>query len=53
LRARWLGAIVDDPYYSPLLSLDLIPFSALAWPPRAAGLRINLPPRPVDIPRGL
>jgi GT2 family glycosyltransferase len=53
LRARWLEAIIDDPYYSPLLSLDPIPFSALAWPPRSAGLRVNRPPRAVDIPRGL
>jgi GT2 family glycosyltransferase len=53
LRARWLETIVDDPYYNPLLSLDPIPFSALAWPPRSLGLRLNRSPRAVDIPRGL
>lgn len=53
LRARWLEAIVDDPCYSPLLSLDSIPFSALAWPPRSRAARLNRPPQPVAVPSGL
>jgi len=53
LRARWLEAIVNDPYYSPLLSLDPIPFSALAWPPRSAAARLNRAPQPVGIPPGM
>ena len=53
LRARWLETIVNDPYYSPLLSLDPIPFSALAWPPRDATARLNRLPQPVSIPPGM
>jgi len=34
LRAAWGEALVADPSYSPLLSLDPTPWSALAWPPR-------------------
>jgi GT2 family glycosyltransferase len=34
LRAAWGDVLLSDPYYSPLLSLDNIPFSGLAWPPR-------------------
>lgn len=50
LRARWLETIVNDPYYSPLLSLDPIPYSALAWPPRDRAARTNGPPNAVEIP---
>ncbi len=39
LRAAWGEALVADPGYSPLLSLDPIPWSALAWPPRASAPR--------------
>lgn len=53
LRARWLETIVNDPYYSPLLSLDPIPYSALAWPPRHRAARTNGPPRAVEIPLGI
>ena len=53
LRARWLETIVNDPYYSPLLSLDSIPFSALAWPPRADAARFNQAPQAVAIPPGM
>ena len=53
LRARWLETIVNDPYYNPLLSLDPLPFSALAWPPRLAGPRLNLKPLAVAIPPGV
>ena len=35
LRNKWGEALGADPYYSPILSLDGTPFSALGWPPRA------------------
>jgi GT2 family glycosyltransferase len=53
LRARWLTPIVNDPYYNPSLSLDSIPFSALAWPPRDRAARFNQAAQPVSIPLGL
>jgi len=53
LRARWRDVLVDDPYYHPALSLDSIPFSALAWPPRSLAPRLATPPRPADLPAGL
>jgi GT2 family glycosyltransferase len=52
LRAKWGKALATDPYYSPMLSLDAFPFSALAWPPRAMGLRLNDLPEPSDVPPG-
>jgi GT2 family glycosyltransferase len=52
LRAKWGEVLAADPYYSPALSLDLIPFSALAWPPRSMAPRVNRPPVPADIPPG-
>ena len=52
LRARWGQTLIADPLYNPMLSLDPVPFSALAWPPRPMQLRVNLPPVPVDIPPG-
>lgn len=52
LRAKWGPVIAGDPYYSPVLSLDPIPYSALAWPARAMGPRINSPPVPTQIPSG-
>jgi GT2 family glycosyltransferase len=52
LRAKWGSALAADPYYSPVLSLDSIPFSALAWPARTMEPRVNLPPCPADIPPG-
>jgi O-antigen biosynthesis protein len=52
LRTRWGNVLASDPYYSPMLSLDSRPFSALAWPVRALDPRINEPLRPVDIPAG-
>ncbi len=33
LRSKWGAVLADDPYYSPVLSRDDRPFSALAWPP--------------------
>ena len=52
LRAKWGNALADDPYYSPMLSLDPIPFSALAWPARAMDARINRLPVATGIPSG-
>ena len=53
LRARWLHALVDDPFYSPLLSLDSVPFAALAWPPRSLAPRVAERPVAVEIPPGM
>jgi len=52
LRARWGECLVADPYYNPILSLDALPFSALAWPPRPRNARIGAVPIPADIPPG-
>jgi GT2 family glycosyltransferase len=53
LRARWLHVLIEDPFYSPLLSLDSVPFSALAWPPRTFAPRVVERPVPVQIPPGM
>jgi GT2 family glycosyltransferase len=37
LRQRWLPLLMNDPFYSPNLSLTGEPFT-LAWPPRVQGL---------------
>ena len=52
LRAKWTQSIVDDPCYSPLLSLDPIPYSALAWPPRDCRPRTAHAPVMQDLPSG-
>jgi GT2 family glycosyltransferase len=52
LRTRWGKVLASDPYYSPMLSLDSRPFSALAWPVRALGPRVNQPLQPVEMPPG-
>lgn len=52
LRAKWPGVLADDPYYSPVLSLDAIPFSALAWPARDMGPRFCRKPAAVLVPPG-
>ena len=52
LRARWGEFLLSDPCYSPVLSLDAIPFSALAWPPRPRDARICATPVAADIPPG-
>ena len=52
LRTKWGSVLAADPYYSPLLSLDPIPFSALACPVRPMEPRINTPPAPTAIPPG-
>jgi GT2 family glycosyltransferase len=53
LRARWADTLMADPCYSPLLSLDAVPYSALAWPPRSLDARWPVPPIPKDVPPGL
>jgi GT2 family glycosyltransferase len=52
LRAKWTQSIIDDPCYSPVLSLDPVPYSALAWPPRDRGPRAATAPTPRDVPAG-
>ncbi|MBX9825618.1 MAG: glycosyltransferase family 2 protein [Xanthobacteraceae bacterium] len=52
LRARWGDTLVNDPYYSPMLSLDAVPFSGLAWPPRPMTPRTNGKPVAVETPPG-
>ena len=52
LRARWGECLIADPYYNPTLSLDAIPYSALAWPPRSRNARISAAPVAADIPPG-
>lgn len=52
LRNKWGEHLLEDPYYNPNLSLDAVPFSALAWPPRARPPRVNLPPVALELPPG-
>jgi O-antigen biosynthesis protein len=52
LRTRWGETIADDPYYSPALSLDSIPYSALACPYRNMGPRLLRTPKLLDVPPG-
>jgi GT2 family glycosyltransferase len=52
LRAKWANVLEADPFYSPVLSLDPIPFSALAWPLRSMTCRASIPPVPVNVPIG-
>ena len=52
LRAKWGSVIAADPYYSPMLSRDPIPFSALAWPASSMEPRINRPPVALHVPLG-
>jgi O-antigen biosynthesis protein len=52
LRSRWGQVLIDDPYYNPTLSLDAVPFSALAWPPRRLKARGNGAPVSRDLPTG-
>ncbi len=52
LRAKWGAVLAADPYYSPMLSRDPIPFSALAWPAERMEPRLNRAPVAVQIPPG-
>lgn len=52
LQMRWREVLVDDPFYNPTLSLNGVPYSGLAWPPRnRMPRRPDIPP-PVSLPRG-
>jgi GT2 family glycosyltransferase len=53
LRRKWSSALAEDPYYSPMLSFDKIPFSALAWPPRSMHARVNSRPIPTHVPSAI
>jgi O-antigen biosynthesis protein len=52
LREKWGDVLAADPYYSPMLSRDPIPFSALAWPAAPMLPRVNQAPVPTEIPAG-
>jgi GT2 family glycosyltransferase len=52
LRAKWSQSIIDDPCYNPVLSLDSVPWSALAWPPRVMKPRGVTHPVANEIPSG-
>jgi GT2 family glycosyltransferase len=52
LRHRWGEVLLRDPFYSPTLSLDPIPFSALAWPVRSLSMRTQSPIKANDVPAG-
>ena len=52
LRAIWGEALLNDPCYSPLLSLDGAPYGSLAWPPRRAAPRSPRCPPPCSAPLG-
>ena len=46
LQTKWGSVLAADPYYSPILSLDPIPFSALAWPVRSKRRASTVAPCP-------
>lgn len=52
LRSKWGEVLLTDPYYNPLLGLDPMPFSGLAWPPRDRNPRAVQPPVPRPLPPG-
>src|SRR5262249_48487509 len=52
LRTKWGATLADESYYNPMLSLDPITFSALAWPPREMAPRAARRPQPVLAPGG-
>ncbi len=52
LRSKWGQVLAADPYYSPILSRDPIPYSGLAWPPGPIEPRINCQPAAIQIPLG-
>jgi GT2 family glycosyltransferase len=53
LREKWSNALLSDPYYNPVLSLDPVPYSALAWPPRSRAARWCNLPIPTQVPSGM
>jgi O-antigen biosynthesis protein len=52
LRSKWGTTLAADPYYSPILSREAVPFSGLAWPPGSTEPRVNSPPVAVTVPVG-
>jgi GT2 family glycosyltransferase len=52
LRAKWADVLAADPFYSPALALDAVPFSALAWPQRSMAPRTSAPPVATVVPPG-
>jgi GT2 family glycosyltransferase len=53
LRSKWGRALLEDPYYSPILSLDDPPFAALAWSPRPCAPRTDEAAPPAALPPGM
>jgi O-antigen biosynthesis protein len=53
LRTKWGAALMADPYYSPVLSLDDPPYAALAWPLRDRGARLAAPVPARVVPAGM
>jgi O-antigen biosynthesis protein len=52
LRSKWGNVLAADPYYSPLLSRNSVPFLGLAWPPGPIEPRVNRPPIAAVAPLG-
>lgn len=53
LRARWGMELASDPYYSPVMTQDGVPYSGLAWPPAAPSVRRAARPDMGALPAGL
>ena len=47
LRTRWMPVLMNDPYYSPNLSLSSDPFT-VAWPPRVERFKPDQAARPAN-----
>ena len=52
LQLKWGRVLVDDPFYSPILSLDPNPYAALAAHTRSLEPRSNACPVSVGVPDG-
>ena len=52
LRSIWGALLLDDPFYSPLLSLEGAPYSGLAMPPRNRAPRLPRSGAPHFVPSG-
>ncbi|WP_131195413.1 glycosyltransferase family 2 protein [Lichenihabitans psoromatis] len=52
LRSRWGNDLINDPFYTPMLSLGPRPYSGLACPPRERAARQPDPPAPAAVPPG-
>jgi len=53
LRGRWFDTLIADPFYNPLLSLDPVPYSALAVPRRDMSPRWSVRPVPKALLPGM